>query len=167
MDLGNQPTYVHAEPASAATMNNSSVVQEIDNTSVKSNLNDIRLNNGEFFIGNFEGKDRYIKFDLNAFAEMETIFGSMEAAQERIKKGSMKDIRTVLWLGLIWNETILDERTGEPVGYNLSQYQVGSWLNTMNMGDVMQKLNNAMVGSMPQGNTTAMNQAAAATNDPN
>ena len=77
------------------------------------------------------------------------MFGSMEEAQERLKGGSMKDIRTVLWLGLIWDEAVLDEVTGEPIKYNLTQYQVGSWLTTLNLEDVMQKLQDAISGSLP------------------
>lgn len=163
------PTSTPVEPVEPVVSSGQSVmVQNSEATSPTSNLESIRLKLGKFFIGNFDGKDRFIKFDLNAFAEMEDIFGSMEAAQERLKSGSMKDIRTVLWLGLIWNEVILDERTGEPIGYSLSQYQVGSWLHTMNMKEVMEKLQQAMVGAMPKGDTTTMNQVAVATaNDPN
>lgn len=115
----------------------------------KSNLSQIRTTPGSYYIGNFGGKDRYIRFDLNAFAEMETKFGTMEDAQERLKGGSMKDIRTVLWLGLIWDEVILDEVTGEPIRYTLSEYQVGSWLTTLNLEDVMSKLQDAISGSLP------------------
>lgn len=115
----------------------------------KSNLDQIRTAPGSYFIGNFGGKDRYIRFDLNAFAEMETKFGTMEEAQERLKGGSMKDIRTVLWLGLIWNEVILDEITGEPLRYTISEYQVGSWLTTLNLEEVMSKLQDAISGSLP------------------
>lgn len=135
-----------------------------------STLHDVRNNVGAFFIGNFDGKDRYIKFDLNAFAEMEDRFGSMEEAQERLQKGSMKDVRTVLWLGLIWNEVILDEITGDPIKYTLSQYQVGSWLNTLNMRDVMAKLQEAITGSLPaedNAGSTINNAAIQAANDPN
>ena len=115
----------------------------------KSNLDLIRTATGAYYIGEFGGKSRFIRFDLNAFAEMETLFGSMEEAQERLKGGSMKDIRTVLWLGLIWDEAVLDEVTGEPIKYNLTQYQVGSWLTTLNLEDVMQKLQDAISGSLP------------------
>ena len=115
----------------------------------KSNLDLIRTATGAYYIGEFGGKSRFIRFDLNAFAEMETMFGSMEEAQERLKGGSMKDIRTVLWLGLIWDEAVLDEVTGEPIKYNLTQYQVGSWLTTLNLEDVMQKLQDAISGSLP------------------
>ena len=134
----------------------------------KSNLDQIRIAPGSYFIGNFGGKDRYIRFDLNAFAEMETKFGSMEEAQERLKGGSMKDIRSVLWLGLIWNEVVLDELTGEPIRYTISEYQVGSWLTTLNLEDVMAKLQDAISGSLPDNPETqsageVINTSAAAT----
>lgn len=115
----------------------------------KSNLDEIRITPGSYYIGKFGGKERYIRFDLNAFAEMETKFGNMEEAQERLKGGSMKDIRTVLWLGLIWDEVVLDEVTGEPIRYTLSEYQVGSWLTTLNLEEVMAKLQSAISGSLP------------------
>lgn len=115
----------------------------------KSNLDQIRTPAGAYYIGEFGGKSRFIRFDLNAFAEMETLFGSMEEAQERLKGGSMRDIRTVLWLGLIWDEAVIDEITGEPIKYNLTQYQVGSWLTTLNLEEVMKKLQDAISGSLP------------------
>ena len=116
----------------------------------KSNLDQVRTAPGSYFIGNFGGKDRYIRYDLNAFAEMEDMFGSMEQAQERLQGGSMKDVRTVLWLGLIWDEVVLDEVTGDPIKYTLSPYQVGSWLTTLNLQDVMDKLQSAISGSLPE-----------------
>ena len=115
----------------------------------KSNLEQIRTTPGSYYIGTFGGKARFIRFDLNAFAEMETKFGNMEVAQERLKEGSMKDIRTVLWLGLIWDEVILDEITGEPIRYTLSEYQVGSWLTTLNLQEIMATLQSAISGSLP------------------
>ena len=123
---------------------------EQPNTSeVKSNLDQVRVPEGSYFIGVFGGKPRYIRYDLNAFAEMESIYGSMEKAQERLQGGSMSDVRTVLWLGLIWNEVILDKETGDPIKYTLSKYQVGSWLTTMNLQEIMNQLQNAITGSLP------------------
>lgn len=144
-------------------MDNVTPITESEN---KSNLDQVRVPAGAYYIGAFGGKDRYIRYDLNAFAEMEDLFGSMEAAQERLQGGSMKDIRTVLWLGLIWDEVVLDEVTGDPIKYTLSQYEVGSWLTTMNLQDVMDKLQSAISGSLPDndGSKTSaetMNQAAA------
>ena len=144
-------------------MDNVTPITESEN---KSNLDQVRVPAGAYYIGAFGGKDRYIRYDLNAFAEMEDLFGSMEAAQERLQGGSMKDIRTVLWLGLIWDEVVLDEVTGDPIKYTLSQYEVGSWLTTMNLQDIMDKLQSAISGSLPDndGSKTSaetMNQAAA------
>lgn len=144
-------------------MDNVTPITESEN---KSNLDQVRVPAGAYYIGAFGGKDRYIRYDLNAFAEMEDLFGSMEEAQERLQGGSMKDIRTVLWLGLIWDEVVLDEVTGDPIKYTLSQYEVGSWLTTMNLQDVMDKLQSAISGSLPDndGSKTSaetMNQAAA------
>lgn len=105
---------------------------------------------GYYSIGTFGGKERFVRFDLNAFAEMERIFGSMDKANEALQSGSMRDVRTVLWLGLIHDQAVLDEITGEPIKYTLSQFEVGSWLTTANMKDVMAKLTEAIQGSVPQ-----------------
>jgi hypothetical protein len=124
-------------------------MSNVVNMPTTSSLDQIRSAVGAYHIGNFGGKERFIRFDLNAFAEMENKFGNMEAAQERLKAGSMKDIRTVLWLGLIWDEVVLDDLTGEPIRYTLSEYQVGSWLTTLNLEAVMSKLQDAISGSLP------------------
>lgn len=143
-------------------------VTPITTSENKSNLDQVRVPAGAYYIGEFGGKARYIRYDLNAFAEMEEMFGSMEAAQERLQGGSMKDVRNVLWLGLIWDEVVLDEVTGDPIKYTLSQYEVGSWLTTLNLQDVMNKLQDAISGSLPENDGTqtsaeTMNQAAVPT----
>lgn len=129
------------------SMNQNGASNEAPNS--VSNLHEIRQKEGKYFIGEYGGKERYICFDLNAFAEIEERFGSMDKAQERLSSGSMKDIRTVMWLGLIWDEAEIDPATGEPTKYNLSEYQVGSWLNTSNLGDVVTQLQAAMSGALP------------------
>lgn len=120
------------------------------------NLEAIRT--GYYSIGKFpegpEGADRLVRYDLNAFAEMERIYGSMEAANEALTKGSMTDVRRILWLGLIHDQAILDEVTGEPIKYKLSMYEVGQWLTPANMREVMEKLNVAISGSVPEENAT-------------
>lgn len=108
------------------------------------------IRNDSYYIGTFDCQQRYVRFDLNAFAEMEKIYGSMEAANEALSKGTMQDIRKILWLGLIHDQAILDEITGEPIKYKLTVYQVGKWLTPSNMKDVMQKLMDAINGSMPE-----------------
>jgi len=113
-------------------------------------LEDMRPESGAYLIGEFGGKKRYIKFDLNAFAEMERLYGDMDKANDALSKGSMADIRKILWLGLIWDEAILDEDTGEPIKYTITPYQVGGWLNTTNMKKVIGDLTAAINGSLPK-----------------
>ena len=120
------------------------------------NLDDIRT--GYYSIGKFpagaDGVERFVRYDLNAFAEMEHIYGSMEAANEALTKGSMSDVRRILWLGLIHDQAILDDVTGEPIKYKLSMYEVGRWLTPANMKEVMEKLNSAISGSVPEETAT-------------
>ncbi|MEG1543474.1 MAG: hypothetical protein RR382_02965 [Tannerellaceae bacterium] len=111
------------------------------------------MRTGYYPIGKFpegeEGVERHVRYDLNAFAEMERIYGSMEAANEALTKGSMTDVRRILWLGLIHDQAVLDEITGEPIKYKLTIYEVGKWLTPANMKEVMEKLNTAISGSVP------------------
>jgi hypothetical protein len=74
----------------------------------------------------------------------------MDKANDALSKGSMADIRKILWLGLIWDEAILDEDTGEPIKYTITPYQVGGWLNTTNMKKVIGDLTAAINGSLPK-----------------
>lgn len=120
----------------------------ITNITPASNVNEVK--GGYYSIGEFEGKERIVRFDLNAFAEMERIYGSMEAANEALSRGSMRDVRTILWLGLIHDQAVLDDITGEPIKYTLTQFEVGRWLTPHNMKDVMEKLNEAISGSVPE-----------------
>lgn len=123
------------------------------------NLNAIRP--GYHHIGNFGGKDRYVRYDLNAFAEMERLYGSMEAANNALTKGSMTDVRRILWLGLIHDQAVLDEVTGEPIKYNLTVYEVGQWITPNNMKEIMQKLNAAISNSVPEEDQKTPGQTAA------
>jgi hypothetical protein len=116
----------------------------------KSNLEDIRVPADAYPLGLFDGKMRYIDFDLNAFAEMEKAYGSMEEANKALSSGRMEHIRKILWLGCIWQETNLDPVTGEPVSYNITPFQVGHWLNARNMKSTIQKLVAAINGALPE-----------------
>lgn len=73
-------------------------------------------------------KERTLQFDLNAFAELENRYGSVDNAMKQLQQGKISDIRTILWVALIHEEVELDEVTGEPIKYNITPYQVGSWI---------------------------------------
>jgi hypothetical protein len=92
-----------------------------------SNLDSLRPDKTQIEIG---GKIRTIKFDMNAFAELEKKYGSVEEAMNRLQSGKISDLRVVLWAGLIHEEVVLDEETGEPLRYNIAPYTVGSWIES-------------------------------------
>lgn len=62
-------------------------------------------------------KERTLLFDLNAFAELEEIYGSVEGAMEVLEKGSMKAIINMLWAGLVHeDETLTKKQVGAMLG---------------------------------------------------
>lgn len=100
---------------------------------------------------NLGGKERVIQFDMNAYAELENKFGSIEKAMDQLQSGQMKDIRMILWVGLIHEEAVIDEETGEPIKYNITPYQVGSWIRNASMLTVAsEKIAAAMEEGMPE-----------------
>lgn len=78
------------------------------------------------------GKERKIVFDMNALAELETIYGSIEDALKVLEGGKLKDVRNLLWAGICHEEIIRDEVTGDVVGYNIRPYDVGAMITTVN-----------------------------------
>lgn len=111
------------------------------------NLKDIRPTKVTVELGD---KVREIKFDLNAFAELEKRFGTVQAAMQKLQDGGMGAIKTILWAGLIHEEAVIDEDTGEAVKYNITPFQVGGWVTSYNMMDVNIKLSQAMNADMPE-----------------
>lgn len=95
------------------------------------------------------GRKRRLQFDLNAFAELENRFGSVNAAMSELQTGGMKSIRFILWTALIHDEAVLDPQTGEPVSYNITPYQVGGWITPQMLPELSTKLTEAMGVSLP------------------
>jgi len=96
------------------------------------------------------GRDRKLVYDLNAFGVLEERFGSINDAFEALSTGSIKALRVLLWAGLLWDETVLDSITGEPVSYNITPYAVGSWIKPNRIQEISDKIGQAMTGDMPQ-----------------
>lgn len=97
------------------------------------------------------GQVRTFQFDMNAFAELEERFGSIDDAMDQLTAGRIKDIRLILWTALI-HEAIaeFDEDTGEPIKYAITPFEVGSWIKSPAMlQDVSAKLGEAMGAGMP------------------
>lgn len=107
---------------------------------------DLKAQPVQFELG---GKLRTIKFDLNAYAELEARFGSIQSAMDALQKGSVVSLRSLLWAGLIHEEANLDPVTGEPVGYNITPYLVGSWIEPQMMQEVSEKLAQSIMSALP------------------
>jgi len=88
-------------------------------------------------------RPRGLKFDLNAFAELEDKFGSMDAAFQAMQKGSLKAARTLLWAGLLHEDETLTER------------QVGRMVTLANMSGIMDNITSALTAAMPDGDEVA------------
>jgi hypothetical protein len=101
------------------------------------------------------GKTRAIRFDLNAFAELELRFGSVQEAMKALESGSMKSVRTILWSGLIHEEAVIDEVTGEPIKYNITPYQVGGWVEPSRMQEISEKISLAVQSGIPDATPVA------------
>lgn len=99
------------------------------------NLKDVKSKNNTIKL--LDGVERVIKFDLNAMAELEDKYGSVEAAFEALEKNSIKALRFILWAGLVHEDESLTER------------QVGSLIDMKYMQDIMDNLGEALESDMP------------------
>lgn len=79
-----------------------------------------------------DGVEREVRFTLNAMAELEDKFGSVDAAFEEMDKGSIKAIRFVLWAGLMEGSPELTER------------QVGSLIDMQYLNSIMDTMTDAI-----------------------
>jgi hypothetical protein len=102
-----------------------------------SNLKDVRtVVKGEVILS--DGKVRHLVFDLNAFAELEETYGSIEGAMNQMEKGSIKALRTLLWAGLIHEDETLTQR------------KVGSLINLTNLPDITKMVSASLGQAMPE-----------------
>ena len=99
-----------------------------------------------------DGVERSLKFTLNAMAELEDKYGSVEAAFEELDKGSIKAVRFILWAGLIHEDESLSEKT------------VGNLIDIQLMQDLMGSVGEALGNDMPEQENSANTEGAP---DPN
>lgn len=84
-----------------------------------------------------DGVERTLKYDLNALAEMEDKYGSVDAAFAALDTNSIKAVRFVLWAGLIHEDE------------NLTERQVGSLIDLRYLNDLMGTLGEAFTEDLP------------------
>jgi len=101
-----------------------------------SNLGDVRQKPVKITLG---GQERELRFDMNAFAELEDLYGSIQAGFEALASGKFKPIRTMLWLALLHENP------------NLTEREVGSWISIGDLAEVASKLTEEFSKSLPQG----------------
>ncbi len=95
----------------------------------------------------YEGDNEFTKtlvYDLNAFAELEELFGSVEDAMKAMEKGSIKAVRALLWVGLI--HAHLDDND-QPT---LKLKDVGRWVQIPMLQELSEKIEKALKGALPE-----------------
>lgn len=85
-----------------------------------------------------EGQEYDITLDLNAFAELEEIYGDVTEALDGLEKGSFKAIRAILY-------AILKSQNEE-----LTLLKVGKMINMSNIVEITNKLNETAENSLPE-----------------
>lgn len=84
-----------------------------------------------------DGVERTLKFTLNALAELEDKFGSVQAAFDKLEKeNSMKALRAVLWAGFIHESP------------NLTELEVGNLIDMAYMQELVETLGEAFEQDM-------------------
>lgn len=85
-----------------------------------------------------DGVERELKFTLNALAELEDHYGTVDAAFKALDGGSFKAIRFVLWAGLVHADSALTEK------------QVGALIDVQSMPEIIEQLGNALDNDLPK-----------------
>jgi len=83
------------------------------------------------------GETRYLKFDLNAFAELEDMYGNIEEAMQGLEKGSIKALRAILWSGLLHTNP------------DITPQEVGSWIEIKDLPSLSGTLGQALESALP------------------
>ena len=92
-----------------------------------------------------DGVERELRFTLNAMAEMEDRYGSVDAAFEALDSNSIKAVRFVLWAGLMHTDEGLTEK------------QVGNLIDIQLMNEIMSTMSEAMQSDLPPAGETVPN----------
>ena len=89
-------------------------------------------------------KPRTLRYDLNAYAELEEKYGTVEAAMKALQEGSIRSIRTLLWAGLI------HECMDENENYTLTVKQVGAMIKIDDLDRITEAITSAMTDTLPE-----------------
>lgn len=84
-----------------------------------------------------DGVERTLKYDLNAMAELEDRYGSVDEAFAQLDNNSIKAIRCILWAGLLHEDP------------DLTEQKVGSLIDMNYLSGLMNTLGDAFGNDMP------------------
>lgn len=84
-----------------------------------------------------DGVEREIEFSLNAMADLEEKYGTVEHAFEKVEENNISAIRFLLWCLL---------NTGEQ---EISEREVGRLINLRNLNELMSSVMDYMEEAMP------------------
>lgn len=101
-----------------------------------------------------DGIERTLRYTLNAMAEMEDKYGTVDAAFAELDKGSIKAVRFILWAGLIHEDPKLTEQ------------QVGNLIDVQYLQDLMNTMGTALDSDLPN-TESPKNLPDGNTSDPN
>jgi len=104
-----------------------------------------------------DGVERELRFTLNAMAELEDRYGSVDEAFDKLDKGSIKAVRCILWAGLMHTDE------------NLTEKEVGGLIDLAYMEEIMKSVGEAFETDMPDPEVKPSNVVAIqqSTTDPN
>lgn len=91
-------------------------------------------------------KPRSILFDFNAWIELEDIYGNIPAAMEKMGSGLMRDVRNILWAGLVHEDP------------ELTIKDVGKILSIADLEEVTKAMIAATEQALPEGNEKSQAQ---------
>lgn len=103
-----------------------------------------------------DGVEREIRFTLNAMAELEDRYGTVDAAFKALDSGSIKAARCILWAGML-------DTSEDP----LTEQQVGKLIDLDCMNRIMEDLGNALGEDMPDEKSTGNLKVVEASTVPN
>lgn len=85
-----------------------------------------------------DGRERTFKYTLNAFAEMEDRYGSVQEAMDMLEKENMKAVIFMIWVGLIHEDEKLTEK------------QVGNLIEIQDLKEIAEKMQAVMATDLPE-----------------
>lgn len=92
-----------------------------------------------------DGQERHLRYTLNSFALLEEKYGTIDKAMEALESGSIIAIRYILWAGLIHEDE------------NLTERYVGNQIELSDLEALAEKMNEAMMGDLPQDKVASPN----------